>query len=38
MQTDFDFSKDLYDFITRLNDGHTREQCLVLAVMGVGAN
>ncbi|KAF8579062.1 hypothetical protein K439DRAFT_1360350 [Ramaria rubella] len=22
--TDFDFSKDLYDFITQLNDGHTR--------------
>ncbi|KAI0772808.1 hypothetical protein BD413DRAFT_34506 [Trametes elegans] len=23
-QTDFDFNKDLYDFTTQLNDGHTR--------------
>lgn len=25
VQTDFDFSKDLYDFTNQLNDGHTRE-------------
>ncbi|KAH8112345.1 hypothetical protein DFH11DRAFT_1511719 [Phellopilus nigrolimitatus] len=23
-ETDFDFNKDLYDFVTQLNDGHTR--------------